>query len=275
MTNITNRNVLFSAAATDCVDGHVEHTNDSARSPFRKKALAVAAATMLSASLAGHAQAQDDRLSGSASFNSDAFFGVNPFVGLTYDNGNDLDVTFYGIFWGAGTGQDWGNWTEFGVGVGFDMLDGDLYVNPQLGFTSGNLLSSGTADDGIVGDGYVPNITMNYGTDDWEGQLYFGWYLPLREEDDDGETTLEYIHYWVNGGKKFGKYFSAGVHFEELELTGGSNVSSQDGYQWLGPYFQVANDKFSLRFSAGTDLTDDDDSFSATDFYKLQFGYNF
>ena len=264
MNNRDNRNVLTSVAAA----------NATATVPFRKKALALAAATLLSASVAGNVHADDDKLSGSASFNSDAFFGVNPFVGLTYDAG-DMDVTFYGIFWGAGTGQDWGNWTEYGVGVGFEMLGGDLYVNPQIGFTSGNLLSSGTADDGIVGDGWVPNITMNYGTEDWEGQLYFGYYLPLREEDDDGESTLEYIHYWVNGGKKFGKYFSAGVHFEELELTGGSNVSSQDGYQWLGPYFQVANDKFSLRFSAGTDLTDDDDSFSATDFYKLQFGYAF
>lgn len=224
---------------------------------------------------AGAIQAQEeDRLSGSASFNSDAFFGVNPFVSFAYDTG-DMDLTFYGIYWGAGTGQNWGNWTEFGVGVGFDMMDGDLYVNPQLGFTSGNLLSSGTAEPGVVGDGIVPNLTMAYGTDDWEGQFYFGWYLPLRDEAPQGGTTLEYIHYWLNGGKKFGQYFSVGAHFEELRLSGGSDVSSQDGYQWLGPYFQVSNDTFGMRFSFGADLTDDDDSFSASDFYKLQFFYNF
>jgi hypothetical protein len=224
---------------------------------------------------AGAAVAQDDdKLSGSVSFNTDAFFGVNPYAAISYDAG-EFDLTAYGIWWGAGTGADWGNWTEFGVGVGFDMLDGDLYVNPQLGFTSGNLLSSGTAEPGVVGDGFVPNLTMNYATDDWEGQLYFGWYLPLRDEAPDEGTTLEYIHYWVNGGKKFADYFSVGVHFEELKLSGGSDVSSQDGYQWLGPYFQVANDNYGMRFSFGADLTDEDDSFSASDFYKLQFFYFF
>ncbi|GAB5413971.1 MAG: hypothetical protein Cons2KO_15740 [Congregibacter sp.] len=228
----------------------------------------------LSATTAGVAHAEKGDLSGGVSFNSDAFFGVNPFASFAYDTGS-MDVTFYGIYWGAGTGQDWGNWTEFGVGVGFDAMDGDLYINPQIGFTSGNLLSSGTAEPGVVGDGIVPNLTMNYGTDDYEGQLYFGWYLPLQDTAPDDGTTLEYIHYWVNGGKKFGRYFSVGAHFEELRLSGGSDVSSQDGYQWLGPYFQVSNGTTGLRFSFGADLTDDDDSFSASDFYKLQFFYNF
>ena len=233
-------------------------------------------AALLAACVSATAQAQEeDALSGSASFNSDSFFGVNPFVSIAYDTGG-LDLTFYGIFWGAGTGQDWGNWTEYGVGVGFDALDGDLYINPQLGFTSGNLLSSGTAQEGVVGDGWVPNLTMTYDTDDWEGQIYGGWYLPLQDTAPEGGSTLEYIHYWANGGKKFGKYFSVGAHFEELRLSGGSNISSsQDGYQWLGPYFQVANDTYGMRFSFGTDLTDDEDSFSAADFYKMQFFFNF
>ncbi len=219
--------------------------------------------------------AQDDPLSINVSYNHDAFFGANPFLGATYDTGKGMDLTFYGIAWGAGTGQDWGNWTEFGVGVGFDMLDGDLYVNPQIGFTSGSLLSSGAEDEGVVGDGIVPNLTMTYGTDDYEGQFYFGWYKDLQDQAPEGGSTLEYIHYWVNAGKKFGNYFSVGVHFEELELRGGSNVDSQDGYQWLGPYFQVAKGNAGMRFSFGADLTDDDDSFSNSDFYKLQFFYSF
>jgi len=231
-------------------------------------------AAALLAAVAGSAYAQEDKLSGGVSFNSDAFFGVNPFVGFAYDTG-DLDVTFYGIYWGAGTGQVWGNWTEFGAGIGFEKMDGNLYINPQLGITSGNLLSSGTAEPGIAGDGIVPNITMTYDDGDYEGQFYFGYYLPLRDEAPPGGTTLEYIHYWLNGGKKFKDYFSAGVHFEELRLSGGSDVSSQDGYQWLGPYFQVHNGTTGLRFSFGADLTDDEDSFTATDFYKLQFFYNF
>jgi hypothetical protein len=230
---------------------------------------------LLLAGVAQGALAQDDdRLSASVSYNTDAFFGPNPFAGLAYDTGKGYDLTFYGIAWGAGTGGEWGNWTEFGFGVGFEAMGGDLYVNPQLGFTNGNLVSSGTAGDGIVGDAIVPNLTLVYDTEGWEGNLYAGWYGELQDEAPEGGTTLEYLHYWVNGGKKFADYFSIGVHFEELSLEGGSNVSSQDGYQWLGPYFQVANDTFSLRFSFGTDLTNDDDSFSTSDFYKLQFAFS-
>jgi hypothetical protein len=66
-----------------------------------------------------------------------------------------------------------------------------------------------------------------------------------------------------------------GAHFEELRLSGGSNVSSSDGYQWLGPYFQVANGTYGMRFSFGADLTSDNSSFSASDFYKLQVFYSF
>ena len=40
----------------------------------------------------------------------------------------------------------------------------------------------GGCQPGVAGDGIVPNITMNYGGDDWEGQFYFGYYLPLRDE---------------------------------------------------------------------------------------------
>jgi hypothetical protein len=219
--------------------------------------------------------AEEDRLSGSMSFNHDAFFGTNPFFGMSYDMGNGKDLTFYGISWGTGAGSEWGQWTEFGIGMGFEALDGALYVNPQVGFTSGSLLSSGAAGEGVVGDGIVPNLTVNLDDNGWEGQLYAGWYKNLQDTAEDDGTTLEYVHYWLNGGRQFGEYFSAGVHFEELRLSGGSNVESQDGYQWLGPYIQVANDTVGLRFSFGADLTDDDDSFSQSDFYKLQFFYSF
>lgn len=216
--------------------------------------------------------AQDDeRLSVNVSINHDAFFGTNPFLGATYkmDSGNDL--TFYGIMWGTGTGSAWGQWTEFGVGMGFTALDGALYINPQLGFTSGSLLSSGAESDGIIGDGIVPNLTMTLDNGPWEGQLYFGWYKDLRDKAPANGTTNEYIHYWLNGGYKINKYFSAGLHFEELFLSGGSNVSRMDGYRWVGPYFQVAKGNAGMRFSFGTDTTSDSSSFSHNDFYKLQF----
>lgn len=243
---------------------------------MKRALLRITAAAVLGSVACNVANAQEDeRLSMDVSMNLDSFFGFNPFVGITYDTTKNYDLTFYGIAWGAGTGADWGQWTEVGFGVGFEAMDGDLYVNPQIGFTSGNLLSSGTANDGVVGDGIVPNLTVNYDTDEWEGQFYFGWYKDLRDEAPTGGTTLEYIHYWTSFGRKFADYFSVGMHFEELELRGGSNVSSQDGYQWLGPYFQVAKGNAGLRFSAGWDLTNDRTSFSMNDFYKLQFFFSF
>ena len=243
---------------------------------MKRALLRITAATLIGGMACTSANAQDDdRLSMDVSMNLDSFFGFNPFVGVGYDTKKGYDITFYGIAWGAGTGSDWGQWTEFGMGVGFEAMDGDLYINPQIGFTNGNLLSSGTANDGVVGDGIVPNLTVNYDTAEWEGEFYFGWYKDLRDEAPTGGTTLEYIHYWANFGFKFAEYFSAGLHFEELELRGGSNTGSQDGYQWLGPYFQVAKGSAGMRFSAGWDLTNDSDSFSNNEFYKLQFFYGF
>jgi len=215
----------------------------------------------------------DEKLEFALALNVDPLFGSNPFMGATY-HGDSLDYTFYGIQWGDGSGKDWGTWTEFGAGVAFTAMDGALTINPQLGITMGNLLSSGAEGDGIVGDGIVPNFTMTYDDDSYEGQVYAGLYLPLRDNTETGQTTLEYLHYWVNAGKKFNKYFSAGVHFEELSLLGGSNADSNEYYKWFGPYFQVAKDNVGMRISAGVDLTDDD-SASQSDFYKLSFFMNF
>ena len=172
----------------------------------------------------------------------------------------------------------WGNWTEFGVGVNFSA--GNLDINPQLGFTMGSLLSSGAAQPGIIGDGIVPNLTMNYGDDRFEGQIYAGYYGALRDETTAGDATNNYIHYWVNGGVKAASFMSIGVHFEELFLSGGSvngggDLERVDGYRWIGPYLQFAKGDAGLRFSLGGDLTDDDDSFSATDFYKMAFFMSF
>jgi hypothetical protein len=49
MNHEINRNVLCSAATADGVDNHTALDNDPASAPFRKKAMAIAAATLLSA----------------------------------------------------------------------------------------------------------------------------------------------------------------------------------------------------------------------------------
>jgi hypothetical protein len=224
------------------------------------------------------AQEEEDKLDIGVSLNLDAFFGFNPMLTGAYPINDGLDFTFYGIQWGAGTASAWGNWTEFGVGVNFSA--GNLDINPQLGFTMGSLLSSGASQPGVIGDGIVPNLTMNYGDDKFEGQIYAGYYGALRDETTTGDATNNYIHYWVNAGVKAASFMSVGVHFEELFLSGGSvngggDLERVDGYRWIGPYLQFAKDDAGLRFSLGGDLTEDEDSFSLSDFYKMSFFMSF
>jgi hypothetical protein len=206
--------------------------------------------------------------------NSDQFFGFYPVFQGGYSISEKTDFTFYGILWSGGTGAAWGNWTEFGVGLNFKVAEG-VAVNPQIGILGGNLLSSGTAGSGRLGDGIVPNLTVNLNKTKTEGQIYAGLYAPLRNEAPATATgtTLSYLHYWVNYGYKVSPFFSLGGHYEHLINTGGSNVeTSTDVYQWLGPYIQFTKPTGGpfARFSFGTDLVEGNDSF-----FKLTTGFSF
>jgi hypothetical protein len=217
--------------------------------------------------------------------NVDAFFGAYPSLVGGYPINDKTSFTFYGIMWGYGTGDAWANWTEFGVGVNYTA--GGFDINPQLGFTMGSLLSSGVGAEpgtGVVGDGIVPNLTVNYGDDLFEGQLYAGYYAALRDEAEEpggSGSTNNYVHYWINAGVKAASFVSIGGHFEELYLSGGSNIEDQDGYRWIGPYVQFSKGNAGVRFAAGADLTENDDptdedfSFSNNEFYKMTFSLGF
>ncbi|MFQ3596769.1 MAG: DUF6733 family protein [Chloroherpetonaceae bacterium] len=215
----------------------------------------------------------DENFSMSISLTSDQFFGFAPMAAGTYKVGKTIDFSFYGIFWSGGTGGGWGNWTEFGAGLNFRPND-VLAINPQIGIVNGSLLSKGVGDSiGVFGEGLVPNLTVNLQTATLEGQIYAGYYFPIRDLAPADGTTLSYLHYWTNFGVKLGKFFSFGAHYEHLINTGGSNVEkSEDVYQWLGPYVQFTEKtgKVYLRFAGGTDFTEGNDSF-----FKMTVGYNF
>ncbi len=223
-----------------------------------------------------------DKLSVGVSLNHDAFFGFNPMITASYPMNAKTDLTFYGIQWGAGTASAWGNWTEFGLGVNFKA--GDFAINPQLGFTMGSLLSSGAAQRGVVGDGIVPNLTVNLDNDKLIGQVYGGYYAAFRNETKAENSTNNYAHYWVNIGAKATPWLALGAHFEHLFLSGGktntngsgnASLDRTEGYQWIGPFVQVSKGVAGFRFSFGGDLTKLDDSFSPNDFYKMQIFMNF
>ncbi len=223
-------------------------------------------------------KSEADKLSVSLSLNHDAFFGFNPMLAASYPVSEKTDLTFYGIQWGAGTARAWGNWTEFGIGLNFKA--GKFAINPQLGFTMGSLLSSGAAQPGVIGDGIVPNLTINFDDSKFLGQFYSGYYAALSNKTvSSGQATNNYMHYWVNAGVKATPWLALGAHFENLYLAGGKrfnggSLARTDGYQWVGPFVQVSKGAAGMRFSFGADLTDNT-SFSANDFYKLSFFFNF
>lgn len=244
-----------------------------------KIALPLVAGLMLTLQASAQEDKTDDKLSLSLNLNHDAFFGFNPAVAAGYALNEKTALTFYGIQWGAGTARAWGNWTEFGLGVNFKA--GAFDINPQLGFTMGSLLSSGAGQPGVIGDGIVPNLTVNMNTDKLVGQLYTGYYGAFQNKAASNQFTNNYVHYWLNAGVKATPWLAIGAHFENLYLAGGKSggsapvLSRTDGYQWIGPFVQVSKGVGGMRFSFGGDLTKDESSFSASDFYKLQFFFNF
>lgn len=124
-----------------------------------------------------------------ASLNSDIFFGYEPFFAGSKSLNDNMDFTFYGILWSRGTGAAWGNWTEFGVGMGMPISE-SIYINPQIGLLNGSLTSGlGTP---TVGEGIVPNLTATFGNDKIEAEFYGGYYYGL----DQGNTnTNNYLNY--------------------------------------------------------------------------------
>ncbi|MVZ67238.1 hypothetical protein GQF61_15365 [Sphingobacterium sp. DK4209] len=220
---------------------------------------------------------QENNTTFSLGLTSDQFFGVAPSVSVDYQLNDKLAFTAYGIFWGTGTAAAWGNWTEFGVGINYALAEG-VTINPNLGFTFGNLLSKGAADGqmgGIAGDGIVPNVFFNVNKPKFESEVYVGYYAPLRDEAPDDGSTLAYLHYWANAGYRVSSVFSVGGHFEHLRRTKDDVNGKLDYYQWLGPYVQFSVPKFNsfLRLAAGPELKNGLQKKDS--FYKLSTGFSF
>lgn len=233
----------------------------------------------LSLSFSNKAQAQDN-LSMNVSLNSDSFFGFYPFFAGTYE-GSSVDFTFYGILWSGGTGGAWGNWTEFGVGVGIPA--GNFYINPQIGVLGGNL-GSGNASS-VVGESIVPSLTIQLDSDAMEGELYAGYYLGM--DHGSAEAKSNFLHYWLNTGYKISPFISAGLHFEHLRFEAGDEPEGTppgaerknfNFYMVAGPYVQFSGKNFFTRFTVCEDFRSDfdvDNGGELSNFYKLSIGYSF
>lgn len=239
-----------------------------------------------SAAFAGSALANSDKalqtpaaeaLSLGVSLNTDSFFGFYPSFAGSYGLSDTLDFTVYGTYWAGGVAANnginggWDDWTEFGAGVAFSPTD-YLTINPQIGFLSGNLLSAGAAANvqGDVGEGWVPNLTVNLNSADYEGQFYAGFYLPIQ---NNGNRT-EFLHTWLSAGRKLNNVFSAGGHVEWL--SGGNSFDEDTMFVWAGPYVQFRNEDKGLfvRFAGGFEFDAAGTADSGT-FWKSTVGFSF
>jgi hypothetical protein len=248
---------------------------------LKKGVLALAVLLSVNTKLKAQEDASNQKtanLDMSLTLNSDIFFGFYPFFTGSYGFGEKVDFTFYGIQWSGGTGAGWGNWTEFGIGIGFDASD-YVYINPQIGVLNGSLTSGlGTP---VLAEGVVPNLTIGLDNEKLEGEFYIGYYLGL---DHGNATTNNYLHYWLNGGYKITNIVSLGLHYEHLRFTGGeghADDAAYDYYQSVGPYIQFSkpNGSAFTRFSTGFDLRSqeqiDKSNWEQPSFYKLTLGFDF
>jgi hypothetical protein len=222
----------------------------------------------------GMSASGSDKFSFTVGLNQDVFFGFYPTLAGSYSLNPATDFTFYGILWNTPSfshvaPSGFGLWTEFGVGLNFNLLDNQLSINPQIGFTNGSLLSSALQGRPVVGDGIVPNLTASLNTASLEGEFYGGYYGALR---NIGEVQLDYLHYWLNGGVKIGPILSVGAHYEQLRNTKVTGGDASNVYQWIGPYAQIALPSgHSIRFSGGPDIVNSNET---ADFYKLTLKLN-
>lgn len=221
---------------------------------------------------------EENKFSMDVTLNSDVFFGFYPFFAGSYSISPKTSFTFYGILWSGGTGASWGNWTEFGIGISREVSKG-VTVSPQIGLLNGSLTSGlGTP---VLGEGIVPNLTIGVDKEKLESEIYVGYYYGLNHGN---ATTLNFLHYWANGGIKLSPMFSAGLHLEQLRFTGGSETEPDAAYDYylaLGPYVQFADPKGGAfaRFTSGADLRNqanvDKSEYRQPSFFKLTVGYSF
>lgn len=240
---------------------------------------------------------------------ADSFFGFNPSIYGTYGLTDNIALAFNFTYWtmisGVGV-HDNNPWLETDVGLNFTFFDKRLSITPMIGFVHGQLLSSrggffpnggGSLNERTTAfEGAVPNLTVNYLDDRFEGEFYIGYYKAIRSEgggpgggagcvtvgDAGGNClgpnqggnrgTWDFLHYWANAGVRLNSMWSVGAHYEHLLTTRDNSApgAQQDYYRWLGPYVEMKlAGGMAFRFTTGHDFTDNQD------FYKLKFTKTF
>lgn len=220
----------------------------------------------------------DNPWSMALSFGADKFFGFYPIIAGTYKLRKD-----FGIAFGSTVYQHLGSqgplqssifsnpWILVHVGLHKEFFDGKLIVRPEVGFTNGQILSSGndffgTTQPYTVFDGWLTKVATSYADERVEGTVDLAYVGYWRHE---GPTVSSYLHAVAYGGVRATKNISVGPYYESLWMTadhggptGGPNGASglglpdQQLYSWIGPAIRlkVPSLGMSLLVSGGVDL---------------------
>lgn len=205
-------------------------------------------------------------------FSQDNAFGFLPSATGSFPVSPDWSFTFYGNFWtnpfyGTASTGSIDLWMETGIGMATVRKQGRWLLNPSVGLTNGKLLSGG--QDGVFGDGIVPNLFSFYKDRRWECEFYAGYYKSLRGRSHSSDFLLG----WLMPGFFVKKNVSLGLHLEQFRLSRVSGGDAQNLYQMVGGYvkFTVA-ERYWLRFSGGQNFVKKSDGGYSKDFYRMTVG---
>lgn len=216
------------------------------------------------------------------SFAQDPSFGFYPTVNGSVALTNSTDFTFYGIFWTqdalAGKQGGLGLLTEFGIGANFKFLDGNLFINPNIGIGNGKFQSGGGRH--IIGDNIAFSLFSGYSLNNIEISVGGIYWKGFRQEEMV-TPYIDQIEYTLTGWYKFNNWFSIGLYYDHYLITE-NNKQTKDtytGYFWVGPAFRFnANSGAKLWFTFGPDfvqyLNDEKDA-QIQDYYKLVASFPF
>lgn len=212
------------------------------------------------------------------SFGADKFFGFYPILAGTYKLRKDFGIAFGSTVYqhlgsqGPLQGSIFSNpWILVHAGIHKEFFDGKLIVRPEVGFTNGQILSSGndffgTTQPYTVFDGWLTKLNSSYSGDLFEGTVDMAYVGYWRHE---GPTVSSYLHAVAYGGVRVSKFISVGPYYESLWMTadhggptGGSAGASglglpdQQLFSWLGPAvrLKVPSLGMSVFVSGGVDL---------------------
>ena len=218
----------------------------------------------------------------SVTLNQDPLLGFYPGVSGSIPIGETTDFTFYGTFWTqdelAGKQGGLNLLTEFGFGLNFILLDGNMNINPVIGFGHGNYQSGGGR--AVVGDNIVPSLYMDYTAGDMFFSFSTFYDIYLRKEAKN--TPLVHLFDYVfKANYNFSKYFNAGVFVDHyLYADDKSFINPNDDkikfntfYFAVGPEITINfKENASVTFSLGPDFVDylnKEDNKKVRDYYKL------